>query len=780
MKQIKSLPLKIFCIMAVVFPFAYIISAYTYSYSVLSSDLVYDPNISTKIYDVNGEIISELFEENRTIAGSGAIPTVVKQAFLSAEDKNFYLHSGFDLPGIIRAIAVDMFSGDVKQGGSTITQQLVKQLYTKGEKTMRRKVIEILLAREFEKKFTKNQILEMYLSQIYFGHGVYGVSSAARFFFDKDVKDLTAVEAALLAAIPPAPNHFSPLKNPRIAFEKNKQVLFSMISAGYISKDEATGQFNDFWIAYLENIKTKYRNLGVRNKSFDKAPYFTEYIRQTLVEKYGDKLVYRGGLKVYTTLDLRQQKAAEDSLLQGIEEQNETASLFNTTRLELIDRLMMRKLLEEKKINRNEAEIRIKFLNAFRKSSMDDVLFVSLLSGNGGMGTVMENYLDTYEQMKQASRVEGALVALDPMTGAITAMVGGSDFNAANQLNRSVQSTRQPGSAFKAFVYGAGIESKKITAATAFYDVPVVFKGTRTMWKPSNYEKSYKGKVLVRNAFAASLNIISVLVVDEIDPKLVAEYASRLTGIPISRFSIDPSISLGTSEVSPLEMTRGFAVYANGGRAVTPYSIRYIIDKHDKKIYGDENAPGPGKRVISEQTAYIMTSMLRSVVDSGTAYEGIRGTAGFHLPAGGKTGTTTNFKDAWFVGFTPDLAAAVWMGCDSQKFSLGVGQGAAVVSAPIWGNFMREVYKFRKPSRFKGQPDGVTMCNVCGKTGKIPVDGCPVKPEYFITGTEPQEKCKSDHDEMISIFDLVRKKKSDLIEKEKSKIEDTPIDEKKE
>jgi penicillin-binding protein 1A len=784
-KRIKSLPLKIFCIAAVLFPFAYFISAYTYSYSALSGGLIYDPNISTTLYDVNGEIISELFEENRSIAGTGVIPPVVKHAFLTAEDRNFYLHSGYYLPGIIRALFVDVFSGEIRQGGSTITQQLVKQLYTKGEKTIRRKLVEILLARELEKKYSKDQILEMYLTQIYFGHGVYGVNSAARFFFDKDLKELNVVEASLLAAIPQAPNHYSPLKNPRAAFQKNQQILLNMIGSGYISRDEAIAQFNDFWAAYLENVKTKFQNLGIRSKSYDKAPYFTEYIRRALVEKYGEKLVYRGGLRVYTTLDLRQQKAAEDALLRGIEEQNKTASLYNALRLDEIDRLMAQRLIDEKKITRAEAEHRIKFLDAFRKDSLDDALLASLVFGNGAVETVMENYLGAYEKIKQASRVEGALIAIDPVSGAITAMVGGSDFNTANQLNRSVQSARQPGSAFKAFVYGAGIESKKITPATPFYDVPVVFKGTDNkgtdmMWKPSNYEKSYKGKVLVRDALAASLNIVSVLVVDEIDPKLVAEYASRIIGIPISRFSIDTSISLGTSDLSPLEMAKGFAVYANGGRAVHPHAIISITDKNNKKIFCAVTPAAPEKRVISPETAFIMTSMLRSVVDSGTAHEGIRGTAGFHLPAGGKTGTTTDFRDAWFVGFTPDLVAAVWMGCDSQKFSLGAGQGAAAVAAPVWGAFMHEVYTFRKPSRFKGRPEGVSRINVCVKTGRLPIEGCPVRSEYFISGTEPDEKCNGDHDEMISIIDLVRKSKRGLIDKEKSKIDAMRSEDKKE
>ncbi|HPV43087.1 MAG TPA: PBP1A family penicillin-binding protein [Spirochaetota bacterium] len=778
MKQIKALPIKIILIAVILLPFAYILSAYTYSYSILTGELAFDPGVSTKIYDCNGDLISELYEENRTIAAHESIPSEVKRAFLAAEDRNFYLHSGFDIPGIIRAVVVDILSGGIRQGGSTITQQLVKQLYTGRERTLRRKLIEIFVAREFEKKYTKDQILEMYLSQIYFGHGVYGVDSAARFFFDKDLKSLTAVEAALLASIPSAPNYYSPLKNPRAAFEKSRQVLYNMISVGDIGKDDAARQFNDFWTDYLRAIKTKFPTLGIRSKNFDRAPYFTEFIRQILIEKYGEKTVYRGGLSVHTTLDLRHQKAAEDALQSGLEEQNRTAASSNASRFESVERLMTRKLLREKRITAQDAAPRNAFLGALRDGVIDEALMGSLLFGAGAMEQVLEKHLDTYEQQKQLSRVEGAFISLDPVTGGITAMVGGSDFNSGNQLNRAVQSTRQPGSAFKAFVYGAGIESKRITAASSFYDVPVLFKGTRTVWKPSNYEKTFKGRVLVRNALAASLNIISVLVVDEVEPKLVAEFASRLIGIPLRRFSVDPTISLGTSEVSPLEMARGFAVYANGGREITPRAIRSITDKQGKTLFHIDDTDGRGKRLISEETAFIMTSLLRSVVDSGTATGGIRNTAGFSLPAAGKTGTTTNFKDAWFVGYTPDLVAAIWMGCDSQKFSLGIGQSASVVAAPVWGNFMSRVYAFRKPGRFRGQPDGVTMRTICAKTGMIPVDGCPVKSEYFIRGTEPREKCNSDHDEMTSIFDLVRKKKQDLLEKEKSKISDHERNEK--
>ena len=489
MKHVTSLTLKIAFVAALLLPFAYIISAYTYSYSILSGDLAFDPSVSTRIYDINGELIAELFEENRTVTESGAMPALVKKAFLAAEDRNFYLHSGFDIPGIVRAILVDVFSGDIRQGGSTITQQLVKQLYTKGEKTIHRKIMEIFIALEFERKFTKEQILSMYLNQIYFGHGVYGVTSAANFFFDKKPGDLTPVEAALLAAIPSAPNHYSPLKNPRAAYERNKQVLYNMIDAGYISRDEAAGQFEDFWKDYLDSARTKFQTLGVRSRAFDRAPHFTEYIRRLMVERYGEKAVYHGGLRIYTTLDVRHQKAAEEALFRGIGEQDRIARERNGDRLDYYDRAMVRRELEEKKTAVRDAEQRVRFLGSLRNGPLYDVLMMTMVTGASGVEDALDRYIEAYESFRTSSRVEGALVALDPATGGITAMVGGSDFNAANQLNRAVQSTRQPGSAFKAFVYGAGIDSKQITAATAFYDVPVLFKGTRTSWKPSNYEK---------------------------------------------------------------------------------------------------------------------------------------------------------------------------------------------------------------------------------------------------------------------------------------------------
>lgn len=766
---VKSTLLIAFAIL-LLSPFAYFMVIYYQSYGILQMGREYQPYLSTRIYDINGELISELFEENRNYIPIEEIPLMVRQAFIAAEDQNFYRHTGVDLLSIMRAIIVDIFSGDIVQGGSTITQQLVKQLYTRGEKSFRRKIIELLIAREFEKRYSKDKIFEMYLNQIYFGHGAYGIKSAAKFYFGREVADLNVIETSILASIPSAPNRFSPLKNLHAALQRNKQVVFNMISSGYLTMQEALDTFTPYWNIFREKMRSRYPTQSVRNKRFDRAPYFTEYIRRILIKRYGEELVYRGGLDVHTTLDLRQQDTARMALREGLEKQNRIAATFNRHRIKAFDRILTEKSLSRLKHPRRFTS-HIRFMRAFRNADIADMAsMLSLIFDMPRAGEKLEDHLDEYEKLRLASRVEGAIVAIDLRSGGISAMIGGSDFNRGNQLNRVLQSFRQPGSSFKAFVYGAGIASRLITPATAFLDAPIVL-GTRKVWSPSNYGKSFYGNVLVRRALASSLNTVSVLVYERVGGDRIADFASRLMCVPRRRFEIDPTLALGTTEVSPFEMARGFAVFANRGREVIPFAIRSIHNRDGKKIYDGERITGRRKKrqIISPESSFIMTNLLRGVVDYGTASIAIRRQSGFRLPAAGKTGTNSEFRDAWFIGFTPDLVAAVWIGCDSQKFSLGPGQAGAVAAAPIWGRFMKGVYRFRKPSVFRGPPPGVQRYRICGKTGHIPVTGCPVTYEYFIAQTGPREKCRSDHGEVVSIFDLAKKRRPGIIEKELSK-----------
>ncbi len=766
MKNFVKYIIIIFIFALFFYPFGYFVFVYSESYKILKNDDQFKPFLSTKIYDSRGQLISELFDEKRTYIRIDEVPLHVRRAFISAEDKNFYRHRGIDISGILRAIVIDIFSGKIKQGGSTITQQLVKQLYTKREKTFRRKITELLIAMEFERRFDKDKILEMYLNQIYFGHGVYGIASASKFFFNKRADEINIIEASLLASLPSAPNRYSPFVNPYLAYKRNKKIIFDLIYNGYADKDEISRKFKDFWTHYLEKIRTVYPTVGARNIKYDSAPYFTEYIRKRLIKMYGEDKVYRGGLKVYTTLDLRHQKIAREELRQALIKQNKLAWGVNRYRLKNIDLILAKKNAAKKEKSARGILINSKFFGKYREGIIDMLSLCSMLMGVNSINRLNEIQWESIERIRRSSTVEGAFISLDPGTGAITSMIGGYNPESGNFLNRAVQSVRQPGSAFKTFIYGAGFESKKITPASPFNDLPLFFKGNRPDkdWSPSNYGKEYRGRILARMAFAYSLNIVSVLIYQLIGGNTIAKFASKVLNLPEKRFIVDPTLALGTTELSPLEMASGFSVIANNGIRADPFSIRYILSSSGKKIFSREKNL-KRRRVISGETAFLLTSLMRGVVDYGTAAGAIRREAGFRLPAAGKTGTNTNYRDAWFVGFTPDLVAAVWIGCDSQKFTLAPGQGGAAAAAPVWGKFMKRIYKFKKRKRFKGKPSGVAAVSICRKTGKIAVKGCPLRREYFIKGTVPDLQCDSDHSDIVSIFGPAKKMRNKLLNK---------------
>ncbi len=751
--------------MVIFSPFFYIVYAYNVSYNLFrKSENIRQP-LATAIYDRNGQLISYLYDEYRNYVRIDEIPETVIKSFLAAEDSSFYRHSGFDLSGITRALFIDIISGRFRQGGSTITQQLAKQIFAGKEKSVKRKLVELFLAREFEKKFTKDQILEMYLNQIYLGHGVYGVSAAAEFYFQKSLKNIDIIEASLIAGIPSAPERFSPLKNPSAAYDRSLGIIFNLISSGYIDKKDAADKFNSFWLQYSERIKTEFPEAGIRKESAGEAQWFTEYIRRELIAEYGEDTVYRGGLKVYTTLDLSYQKAAEAILEKSLEKQNITVSSINRSEILKIDTDLAERAAEKAKIKsaiKNEyIKQTVKFNKEMYSALTDELLLTSLITGAETTSSVITKHSDGYENLLRQSRAEGALVALDPSNGGILAMVGGSTFNPVNQLNRAVQSRRQPGSAFKAFVYGAAIEGKNITAATSFQDIPLTYRGGKKSWTPSNYDKDYSGRVLTRKALALSLNIVSAKIYDLAGGESIAKFASRMTDVEYKRFQLDPTLSLGTTELTPLEMAKGFAVYANRGISMPVVSITKIEDKYGKDILKQPQKSKP-LRAVSEESAFIMTSMMRDVVDSGTASYAVRREAGFRLPCAGKTGTNTDFRDAWFIGYTPGIVAAVWVGCESPSYSLGRGQSGASVAAPIWGLFMNEVYKNRTRVEFPGKPAGLSVSSICSISGDIPEKGCPTRNEYFLPGTGSGAKCDGLHGRLSNIKELITREKKTM------------------
>ena len=584
----RNIIIYILLFMVIFSPFFYIVYAYNVSYNLFrKSENIRQP-LATTIYDRNGRLVARLYDEYRNYVKIEEIPETVIKSFLAAEDSSFYMHTGFDIAGIARALFIDIISGELRQGGSTITQQLAKQLFTGKEKSIKRKLVEMFLAREFEKKFSKNQIMEMYLNQIYLGHGVYGVSAAAEFYFQKSLKDVDVIEASLIAGIPSAPDRFSPLKNPAAAYERSLGIIFNLISSGYIEKSDAAEKFNAFWEKYSEKIKTEFPEAGIRKESAGEAQWFTEYLRRELIAKYGEDTVYRGGLKVYTTLDLEYQKAAEKILEKSLERQNIYSSSINRYEISKIDTELAEKSAEREKIKsslRNEyINQSVKLNRELLNTLSDELLLTSIITGAEKQASSMTKHLESYENLIRQSRAEGAIVALDPASGGVLAMVGGSTFNPVNQLNRAAQSRRQPGSAFKAFVYGAAIEGKSITAATPFQDSPLTYSSGRKSWTPSNYDKDYSGRVLARKALSMSLNIVSAKIYDIAGGENIAKFASKLTDADYKRFQLDPTLSLGTTELTPLEMAKGFAVYANKGISVPVISILKIEDRYGKNI----------------------------------------------------------------------------------------------------------------------------------------------------------------------------------------------------
>jgi len=763
MKKRKSITLLI--LFTVLFsPFAYIIYAYNESYGLFKEFKDYKQPLATKIFDIKGRLISELYEEYRDYADTKEIPEEIKEAFLAAEDHDFYMHTGFDIIGIIRAIVIDISSGKLKQGGSTITQQLVKQIYTNRERSIKRKLVELFITKEFEEKFTKEEILEMYLNHIYFGHGIYGVKAASEFFFSKKLKDINFAEAAVLAAIPSAPARYSPFKHPDNSYKRSESVMFNLIAQGRIKRDEGAAIFNSFWKDFRDKTKTAFPDETIRRTATDMAPWFTEYIRRILIKKYGEEKVYGGGLTVMTSLNIDYQRTGRKLLEEALERHNSIAERANRYKLKIMEDRLYRKSMADRTNSLSKTEFRKLYKiyadtnRSIREEVMDSLSLTSLMTGCENIDDSFRGFNELMERHRKSSHVEGALVAVEPQTGNILTMVGGSNFSHGNQLNRAVQSRRQPGSAFKAFVYGAAIDEKKITAATSFDDLPVTYKSRKDSWSPSNYSRGYTGKVLVRRALAKSLNVIPARIYDIVGGEAIAKFASKMTGIPLKRFEIDPTLSLGTTEVTPMEITKGMAVYANTGKSVKLKSILEIKDRDGKVIFTPK--PAKKKQIVSAATSYIITSLLSEVVNSGTASYAVRRAAGFTSQCAGKTGTNTKFRDAWFTGFTSNLAATVWVGCDSPEYTLGHGQSGSGVAAPIWGKYMKEVYKTRKAGRFAGKPGAVTVRRICTITGNLASSNCRGRNEFFIKGTEPKEKCEGLHGKLSNIKELIRLEKN--------------------
>ncbi|MEZ4334386.1 MAG: PBP1A family penicillin-binding protein [Myxococcota bacterium] len=595
----------------------------------------YRPPLPSVVVDRRGERIGRFVEERRELIALEDVPPHVVDAILAAEDDAFYRHSGIDVVGMLRAAVANLRAGRIEQGASTITQQVAKNIFLDPERTYMRKLRDVALALEIEAKLDKDEILEIYLNQIYFGSGAYGIAEAARTYFGKPVTSLSVSEAALIAGLPPAPSRRSPHRNPRAAEENRRKVVARMRETGRLSRIAAEAALAE---------EPEVVDL-VASATFGDAPHFVEEVRQQVFEALGSELVLRGGLRIETTLDLRLQREAVAAVRAGLE--------------------------------------------AMRKDPVRD---------------------------GQGRSAEGALVALDVGSGDVLAMVGGYDF-AASRFNRAVQARRQPGSAFKPFAYGAALEAGFPPNAT-LYDYQVEFRDRRTgkWWRPRNHNGQFRGPVSLSESFARSLNNPTIRLVEEVGVDRVIDFARR-AGIR-SKLSRDLGLGLGTNEVTLLELTAAYGSFARGGRAADPRVVRRVVDVDGNVLLEDLTAddlpPRKTKKRISSVDAYLTTWLMKEAVRAwyGTAHRAARLGPG----VAGKTGSTNENRDAWFMGFTPDIVTGVWVGHDDRTPMARhrTGSGAAL---PIWMAFMEKALDGERPRDFN-VPDGLRFAGVSSETGE--------------------------------------------------------------
>ncbi|HYB98928.1 MAG TPA: PBP1A family penicillin-binding protein [Candidatus Limnocylindrales bacterium] len=729
--------------------------------------LQYEPPVATRVFASDGALVEEFYRERRYLVPIEKIPPVVRNAFLASEDADFYSHSGVDFIGIARAFAANLSAGSVVQGGSTITQQVVKVLLLTPERSYERKMKEILLALRLEQHLSKDQILELYLNQIYFGEGNHGVGAAARSYFDKQVSELTPAQAALLAGLPAAPSRYSPRRNPEAAMKRQRYVLRRMVEENFLS----AGDYQNALREELTLAPQADQRQSVRN-------YYTEAVRLQLEEMFGEDAPYNQGYTVHTAMDPRLQGLAEAAVRNGIERVD--TALGYRGPLEHLDATSM-----QSRIDRDATDPSLATLDRERiyqgvvtsassgsievvvgphrgKVDTSSVSWSSKVKSRSfKVGDVVEvrtrkpgesaprQFINLDEDgdgeadkeppaqqpasadklyLAQTPEIEAALVAIDMKDGGVAAMVGGYDF-LRTQFNRALQAKRQPGSAFKPFVYAAGLDHG-YTPASMLRDSPVEYMDNGKPWQPRNYTRDYRGPISFRQALEQSRNVVSVKLVDAVGVDTVVDYLERFHFD--AELGANLSIALGTSEMSLLDLTAGYTAFAGGGVKVEPVIVKKVEDKAGTVFF---QAQARRREVLSPQTAALMTYILEGVVQRGTATT----IKALGRPVAGKTGTTNDQRDAWFVGYTPDLVVGVWVGFDDQTRSMGKMGTGGRVAAPVWLEFMKAALQSR-PVRDFELPDGIRCVNIDAGSGTRASEATTdAFLECFKEGTEPIE-----------------------------------------
>jgi len=733
------------------------------------------PALPTKILDINGTLITEFTsDEKRELVSLSELPRHLIHAVLVREDPDFYNHRGFSIRGIARA-AYGQLTGNPSGGGSTITQQVAGTLYTnRSERTYRRKIRELWWAFQIERRYTKNEILEIYLNYMPMGPGTYGVETASKYFFGHSSRDVSIAEAAVLAVLLSGPHRFDPLRSPNLAMNRQHFVLERMVQFGYADKDEAEASYAEYW----ENFDWTRPALSAYLTREDKAPWFSEYVRRELdILMYGSMDYYRDGYIVHTTLNLEHQEAAVRYMAEGLEKANREfaasnrigGTLAQRTFLPIVDMLTLAfDLTDIRSISADQQEARV--VSRYTRTLNPIVDMAALALGIPELKDITNQGYALVRERSQQNVVEGALITIENETGYITAIVGGSKYDESNQLIRATQANVQTGSAFKPLYYSAALDSRKITAATMIYDGPMVFfNADNTPYVPDNYGGAWRGSILMYNALSLSLNIPSLTILETVGFDAAIDRSASLLGITdenvIRRlFPRVYPLGLGITSTSPLRMARAFAVFANDGRDVTPIAIRSVEDRNGRIVFDVERdvrqrqqRMGARNQVVSPQNAYVMTRIMEFATTGGTLANGAgfgrfnftdENGRTFRMPVAGKTGTTQNWADAWTVGYTPYYTTAVWFGFDMPGNSLGIRQTGASLAGPVWGDVMREMHKGLPLRNFSRPSSGVFDVTVCRRSGRLRTESCNEGDVTlpFLEGTVPNQYCEVHRD----------------------------------
>ncbi len=708
----------------------------------------YQPKVPLRVYSSEGQLIGEFGEERRAVVKIDAVPKAMRDAILAAEDERFYQHGGVDYVGVMRAALSNFVSGGARQGASTITMQVARNFFLSKEKTLTRKFNEMLLAFKIEHSLSKDQILELYVNQIYLGQRAYGFAAAAQIYFGKTLDQLGTAEMAMLAGLPKAPSSFNPVVNPRRAKLRQQYVLRRMRELNFISDEQ--------WQAADKQPLAVKKHV---NEFAVKADHFAEMVRQVLYERFQDD-AYTRGFKVYTTLSATHQEAAYAAVRRGVLEYDRRHGYRGAEGYVELGPQPTDEDFEDALQDESESddiypalvlEATAKAVKIYRKGgetleiSGDGLKFAQRMLGDkaplnqrlrrGALIRIQKDDKGLW-QITQLPQVEAALVAVDPADGAIRALVGGFDFN-RNKYNHVTQALRQPGSSFKPFIYSAALE-KGFTPATIINDAPLMFDASQTgsePWEPKNFDGKFEGPMRLRTALVKSRNVVSVRILQAITPQYAQDYITRF-GFDAKYHPPYLTMALGAGNVTPLQMVGGYAIFANGGFRVNPHFIARIEDAKGAVLAQarPERADETAERAIDARNAFIMTNIMQDVVKMGTA---ARANQLGRSDLGGKTGTTNEFIDAWFCGFGTGLVAVAWIGFDNPH-TLGHNETGAQAALPMWMAYMGKVLKGVEEQP-RSAPEGVVQARINPETGLRDPEGRAI--DYFY-----QEFLPAEHD----------------------------------